>query len=52
MYVYTFSFEKVELPKSMMAIPDLFSSFSKIFSGFKSQWIISSYFKYFKAYNI
>ena len=52
MYVYTLSLIKQALPKSMIYrsvmkmiltfIPDLFGHLSRIFSGFRSQWIMFS----------
>ena len=42
---------KVELPKSMILMPDLLDSLSKMFSGFKSQWMIWNIFRYFSAYS-
>ena len=41
----------VELPKSMILMPDLFDSLSRMFSGFRSQWMIWNILRYFRAYS-
>lgn len=44
------SSKNVELPKSMILIPDLLLSLSMMFSGFRSQWMIWNIFRYLRAY--
>jgi len=42
-------FVKQEDPKSIILIPDLSGDFSRMFSGFRSQWMIFCSFRYFSA---
>lgn len=40
---------KVEDPKSIILMPDLLASFKRIFSGFRSQWMIPNSLRYLSA---
>lgn len=50
-HVYTVSFSKQEDPKSITFMPLFVGCFNKIFSGFKSAWIIRRLDKNRREYN-
>ena len=52
MYVQILSSEKQDDPKSIILMPDFSGLFNRIFSGLRSQWIMSCSLRYFKACKI